>query len=191
MRSLSIVLVVMAACGYPPLDPAGSTDAGSGSGSHDCQAPTSYGAATVSQQDGVIFTTAPVEVDYQGNLNATDLLAVWLFDGIPPFATGIKTGTFDLAGQGLPAACGSCVLVATHCNGCDLFSGAGVGSYYLASAGALNLSTFSGSQVGGTLTNATLIHVDIDWTNEKITPDADGCTTHVSSVSFSAPLTSE
>ena len=199
MHARSIVLVMVASCSYPPLDSmngnggpdGGNGGADGGNGGSGCQAPTSYGAATVSPQSGVYFaasSTGSAEVDYKGGLNATDLLTFWLFDGDPPFATGFNTGTFELSGQADLMSCGSCVLIAAHCSNCNLSNGQGVGSWYIANAGTLTLTTFSSTNIVGNLANATLVHVDINFTNGATTAAGDGCTTHVTSVSFSAAL---
>jgi hypothetical protein len=194
MHTRSIVFVMVAACSYRPLD---STDGGGGggpdggSGSNRCQAPSSYGAATVSQESGAYFpssSTAPDEVGYAGAIAAKDVLTLWLLDGEPPFASGFEPGMFDLSGQNALTSCGTCVLIAADCNNCNVSNGQGVGSWYIANAGTLTLTTFTTSNIAGKLANATLTHVDIDFTNGATTAAGDGCTTHVTSVSFSAAL---
>ncbi len=193
MHARTIVLVMVAACGYPPLDSMGSGGGGGGgpdggNGGSVCQAPASYGAATVSQQSGDLFASDG-EADYQGALNANDVLAVWLFDADPPFSGTFMPGAFDLSGQTDLGSCGTCVLIAAHCNSCDLSNGQGVGSWYIANAGTLQLTTFTPNTIAGTLANATLVHVAIDFTTGAATPAGDGCTAHVASVAFSTPLT--
>lgn len=189
MQARSIVVVMVAACSYPPLD---SMNGGPDGGSGGCQAPTSYGAATVSQQSGEFFpgnATDPGEADYQGALGATDVLTVWLFDADPPFSGTFKPGTFDLSSQNDLTSCGTCVLIAAHCNSCNLSTGQGVGSWYIANAGTLMLTTFTTTNLAGSLANAKLVHVDINFTTGATTVASDHCTTQVTSVSFSAALT--
>ena len=187
MHVRSIVLVMIAACGYPSLDSTrGGPDGGNG-----CRGPASYAGVTVSNQSGDYYPSTSMEsgeVDYRGALDARDVLAFWLFDGAPPFSGSFHTGMFDLSGQSDLATCGTCVLIAADCNNCDLSSGQGVGSWYVANAGTLSLTAFTQNNIGGMLANATLVHVNIDFTNGTTTAAGDGCTTHVTSVSVSAAL---
>ncbi len=203
MRALVAIAMFVAACGYPPLDSSGG-DAGAGhdvNPTHDgkgsidaadlCQAPASYGAATATDQSGDYFPgnqNNPDELDYAGSITATDVLAISLFDGTPPFPDTLTTGTFNLAGETDFSNCGTCVLVAAQCNNCDLSTGAGVGSWYMASAGSLKLTSLTPT-IAGSLTGATLIHVAIDFSNGNTTVSGDGCTTKITSVSFSSPVT--
>jgi len=192
MHARTIVLVMVAACGYAPLDSTGDNSGpDGGTGGTGCQAPTSYGAATVTQQSGDYFpgdATYASAVVYQGALNATNKLSLWLFDGDPPFSGSFKTGTFQLSGQTNLMTCGSCVIIAAGCNNCDVMSGQGVGSWYIANAGTLTLTNFTPTNIAGTIANATLVHVNISSTDGATTPAGDGCTTQLTSASFSAAL---
>jgi hypothetical protein len=189
MRALA--LAVIAACGYPPLDNGTDGNTG-GDGSSGCQAAASYGPETPSDQSGDFFpgnSTQPDEVDYAGQLNATDVLSIGLLDDQPPFTSGFTTGTFNLSGQTDFMTCGTCVLIAAHCNNCDLSTGTGVGSWYMATGGSLNLTTFTQTSLSGTLTNASLMHVTINFSNGATSPASDGCSTHIASATFSVALT--
>jgi hypothetical protein len=194
MRALAFVVV--AACGYPPLDSgnpdAHGTDSHNPDGSSGCQAAASYGPITPSNPSGDYFPANardPDEVDYAGALNATDVLSLSFFDDQPPFQSGFKTGTFDLAGETEFKSCGTCVLIAAHCSNCDLTTGAGVGSWYMAMGGTLKLTTLTTTSVAGTLTDATLMHVAINFTTGDTTPASDACTTQIAAATFSATLT--
>ena len=105
---LPLVLAI-AACGYPPLDgngnggpDGGMPPHGDGSGSGGCQAPSSYGSASFSQQEGDFFPGSGSnvdELDYYGNLNATDVFSFVLFDGNNIFNDSIGPATVTLSGQ--------------------------------------------------------------------------------------------
>ncbi len=201
MRALITIAMFTAACGYPPLDSGDASVGHDANSTHDskappdaaglCQAPSSYGSPTATDQSGDYYpgdANNPDELDYAGDINATDVLAISLFDGTPPFPDNFTTGTFNLAGQTDFSNCGTCVLVAAQCDNCDLSTGAGVGSWYMASAGSLKITSLTPT-IAGSLTGATLIHVALDFSNGDTTVSSDGCTTQITSVSFSSPVT--
>jgi hypothetical protein len=102
----------------------------------------------------------------------------WLNDAtiVPKTAislTGAESG-FD--------TCGACVLVFA-----DIDQTNGPAAYYMPTAGTLDVTSTT-TNLTGTLTNVTLQHVDIDPDSLATTPNADGCTTTITSMQFDTTI---
>ena len=122
------------------------------------------------------YTGAPLNQDAM-----PDILWVDLWDGYGAFENGFPTAgtTIQLTGDEAGAdTCGACVSVwadATQQSRED----------YFATGGTLQLTSVSQTSVAGMLTNVTFAHVNIDEQSLATTPHPDGCTSALTSFSFS------
>ena len=215
----AIAMVLISACGYPPLDHTNVDANTHGDGQSDkdasphdapihdgptdapgngCPAPASFaGGATTNNSADHFPMTANFNERYFFAGTLDPALDHWLLldleDTAGVFTNGIRTGTFNITGAELNFdSCGACVVVAANCNGCNVFDGTGGGDYYMATAGTLKITTLS-PNLTGTLTNMTFAHVTIDNTGANptfhSTALADGCMTQVASRTFSQHTT--
>ena len=189
MRAL-VGLLVLASCGYPALE---HTDAGKdGAGGH-CDALASYGTALTGQE--AVSMMSGDAYGYDGQLTTDmppDVLDIELFAGHGVFPGAIQPKAIPISGAELDyATCGGCVLIAANCLNCDLSTGAGVGSFYMATSGTLTITALS--PLTGSLSNVMFTHVTIDNQGTSptyhVTPVGDGCVSKIATISFSAPVT--
>ena len=125
----------------------------------------------------------PTFMEYDDSLNADtvpDGMSIQLFNGYGAFATApIGPTTIDLTGAETGFdTCGGCVMLYG-----DVDPSAGPTTTYMPTSGTLTITSVEGNFTG-TLTNATLVHVDIDSSTLATTPNPDGCATTVDSLSF-------
>jgi len=154
-----------------------------------CQATATYGTATAGQQfSEATFeectTTNPTDIIYEGALNADaspDLFALQLYKGYGAFASGeIRTGTYNITGDETQFAdCGVCALIFADI---DTTNGM-IGSRYLATGGTVTITSVS-PNLTGSVSNLTFTHVDINDQTFMSTPNADGCPSAITSLSF-------
>lgn len=164
-------------------------DGGGGVAHGGCQATATYGAATAAQQfSEAAFaectTTNPEDIVYEGSLNADpspDLFALQLYKGYGVFSSGeIRTGTYNLTGDETQFAdCGVCALIFADI---DTTNGM-IGSRYMATGGTVTITSVS-PNLTGSVSNLTFTHVDIDDQTFISTPNADGCPSAITSLSF-------
>ncbi len=166
---------------------------GSGSGSGVCNAAASYGTITPTMEaaqtagSGTTGSNAHNEV-WVGNLNTdVDGLQLELYAGFGGFnGVDIKTGTFSLTGSDAQySSCGICLRLFTNITGSG--SQAMSADQYFATGGSVTLTSISGSNFAGSLSNVTLQHVTIDPTTFTSTVVGD-CTSTISSGNLAAAL---
>ena len=105
-----------------------------------------------------------------------DAFFIKLVMGKGVFASGLATGTFNIAGVDAGYnTCGLCVHIIA-----DIVSGSGPSKFYFADAGSVTLT--STSPIAGTASNVWLTEVDIN-SGMKV---AGGCQGQVGSIAFSA-----
>lgn len=152
------------------IDAAPSIDAGNAPG---CTIPASLG--TVSPRMPTI-TSAPGELHYADPLNGDakpDIFKLVLISGRGAMTGGIAPKTVQLGGvESKYATCGACVEIFSDVDSSNNFA-----AFFLASSGTLTITSVS-PHLTGTLTDATLIHLD---DNDAV---VDSCTTHVDSLAF-------
>ena len=111
-----------------------------------------------------------------------DIFDIRFFEARTLFAAGFATGTYELTGDETDFyRCGACIHILADSN-LD-----GTAQDYMLASGTLELTMISraiGQMVEGTLTNATFREVTLDGAVQ--TDVADGCTSQMASVSFSA-----
>lgn len=152
-----------------------------------CSAPSSF-ASLGSLRSGIAETGASADGDYDlywGPLEPGmpgDHISIELWEGFGPFAAGLRTGTFTLAGDDTDyAVCGVCALIATDWDGADYVD------TYMAESGTITVSSITGS-ITGTLSNVSFRHVVLDTLSGEMFDAGTGCTTRIGSASFTAPL---
>lgn len=192
---VSLCLLSLVACGGDDDGNPMLVDAGPGSGGEDappaanCTAAATYGSVTPTLQEAYSYTeegdTSPYAITSFADLNSDpspDVLLIEYWAGIPPFGDtlSVPTSPIQLAEQSDYATCGACVLIQTD------YTQAGGTHDYLATGGTLQLTMLSPTKVAGTLTNATFQHVNIEGFTS--TPDPDGCTSSIGSMSFTADV---
>jgi hypothetical protein len=189
----ALVLAVLAACSYAPLEATGTVDAPSvrNDAAGTCAAPASYGSPTMASQVAMFFQGSGQDSDdlqYLGKLNADDTLDVELIDGSPPFTDSIGAPeTIPLSGSQLQySTCSGCVLVFAKCTTCTLSAPTFNGTPYMATSGSLAISDVNPTIIG-TVTNATFVEVTID-ANGVTAPVPGGCTTSITSASFNVTV---
>ena len=199
--------VVIAACGYPPLDSGSGADGnrpitGDGrqnSGLNPCGTPTSYGTPSLTSQTGMYFTASgePDTVAYDGQMSLgspADFLLLG-FVGISggPYGHGFTTATIPLTGNQLSfSTCDACVSVVSHCTNCSNIAidpSQIDGVQYFATGGTIALTSIDAGvhNITGTLSNVTLAHVTFNANGDAI-PVNDGCTTSITSASFATSV---
>jgi hypothetical protein len=108
-----------------------------------------------------------------------DQLQIELYEDYGQFDGGIHTGSFSISGDDAdPVACGACVYVAANVTSSD-----GPEHLYFARSGTLRIDDL-GTTLAGTLSNATLVEVDIE--TGSILPST--CATKVVSAAFGGAL---
>ena len=176
-------------------DSSSASGSGSGSGSSAaCQAMSSYGTPSFgsgSQGAGGSGSGSQQYVAWQGELDTVpDILDVELYATSTAGVTA--RSNIDLSTENQYQTCDACVLIWTQVTQTGSGSAAmvNIGQFYLATSGTLNITSVS-PNVTGTLMNAQFTHVTIDNSGTmptfKSTPANDGCTSMVTSASFSAP----
>ncbi|HUJ58842.1 MAG TPA: hypothetical protein VLX92_10130 [Kofleriaceae bacterium] len=200
-----IAILAVAACGYPPLPSnsdggvgdgkGGGKDSGGGSdgsAQSNCQVPASFGTLNPSTQMADYYSETsqdPEEYDYLGQLdndNPADYLYVQLVATYAPFGQEVTAPvTITIPSTPDDSQCGGCVIIEADCPDC--FNNGTPGSTYMADGGTLKVTSL-GSNMVGTVTNATFVHVDINASNGATTVVNDGCTTKITSLSFTAPI---
>ena len=163
-----------------------------------CALPASYTGTTADQQavnyggrslDATEFmiTTYTQDLEWHGNLggsgSATQVMTLDAFSGggsaTPDWPTGDVTAK---SGINLAATSDIGWTISTDANG------SGVPQvYYLAIAGTLDITSVSPS-LAGSATNLMFVHYDLDANGAFSEPDADGCTTSIPSMSFTATV---
>jgi hypothetical protein len=118
-----------------------------------------------------------------------DALRMIFLDGYGTFSTGLKNGTYAIAGdETSPDTCTMCVLIASNVNG---QTGA-IGDWYMATGGTVTLNgtgTASGTGTfAGSLSNVTFAHIGKDGQGLPTGAAVDNCTANISSINFSATL---
>ncbi len=157
-----------------------------------CTVSASLGAATLAGQQasyGNDMATPPAPAYYglAGALNADatpDLLSIELYKFMGgAFAAGFPTSSTTIQLTGAETAydsCAACALIVA-----DYAQGA-MPQVYLANAGSMTLTSVSTTSMAGSLSNVTFRHVDIADQTYATTDNADGCTSTLTSVSFTA-----
>ena len=179
MRCLSLIALLLAACSDssstpPPVDAPVAIDADPAA---TCLVPASFGE---------VGATTGTAGTVQGNTTMTvtldpgpprDTFFVKLVPGNGPFAGGpVTTGTFPITGVDTDYNdCGACTHVIA-----DIVAGSGPSKFYFADAGTLTISSLS--PLAGSAQNLRLVETDISTG----TPVANGCTTTITSISFTA-----
>lgn len=159
------------------------------SSTRNCTVPVSFPTvAKITDGGETDDLSAPTYAGIFSAINADavpDFLGLELYEGSGVFASGLKTGTFQLKGDELNyATCGACALIYSDVD----FANQKIGATYMATGGTLTLSSFKG-QLTGTLSNATFEHVTIAKNDPYTsTPVGDGCTTAITSVDFDSTL---
>jgi hypothetical protein len=175
--------------------PDSSTGGGpDGSSAAACQAKPSYGTPTFGsamQGAGGSGSGSSQYVAWQGELDTVpDILDIELYATSTAGVTA--RSNIDLSTENQYQTCDACVLIWTQVTQTGSGSAAmtNIGQFYLATSGTLNITSVS-PNVTGTLQNAQFTHVTIDNSGTmptyKSTPANDGCTSMVTSASFSAP----
>jgi hypothetical protein len=150
---------------------------GSGSGPAPCTATASYGAADFgsgsdqfAQTDGSGTTGSNAHTEVWGAfLNADaapDAIQLELYAASGGFTGDIVAGTYPITGGDAQyKTCGICVRIFT-----DIDANNNSVDEYLASAGTVTLSSVSGANFAGTLSNITFDHVTIatDFTSTVV-----------------------
>lgn len=115
-----------------------------------------------------------VSVEY-----ASLYLALYADYGV--FSNGLKTGTFSLSGEeSSDATCGACLQIYASAS-------AEEGMFFMPTSGSLNLTSIAG-RITGSLSNVSLVEVNVDEDTGETTPVSGGCTTQIVSASFDAPI---
>jgi hypothetical protein len=191
MRAVVVAGALVAACDYPPLAATADGPMGDGKGPR-CDAPTSFGSPTLTVQSAHGFPgdrSHDNELDVIATIDAADriLLLAWDNNSSFPDFTHFHQASVNLAGSNLQT-CPACVMVAAKCNAsCDPSTGSGVGSYYFATAGTLQLDTVDPNATGS-LSNLTLAHATIDFGSGIVTFANDGCATTIARASFNTAV---
>ena len=154
-----------------------------------CSAPSTLGAL------GSLTGTGEAGQDTSGNDYVTTAfpfgtmqgkiyIELWGGLGVYSNDTSPTTGTVDLSSPDEQAydTCGACVQLGTN-----LGSGGVPKDLWMPTSGTLNVTSWTGT-LTATLTNVKLRHVIIDPNTFETTPAPSGCTTTITSGSFSAPL---
>jgi hypothetical protein len=153
-----------------------------------CTATASYGAANVGSAQGAQTSGSGnmhAEV-WDGGLNGdVDVLQLELYAAAGAFTGDITTGTFSISGADAQyKTCGVCVRIFTDLTGTG--SAATYKDDYFATSGSVTLTSVSGSNFAGTMSNVMLQHVTIgsDFTS---TPVGD-CSSSITSVTMASSL---
>lgn len=165
-------------------EPSGSPDARVASA---CSAPGSF-ASLGALADGAGETGDGLDGAYDlywGPLEdgmPGDHISLELWEGYGPFAGGLRTGTFSIAGDETDySVCGLCAIIATD------YDGTNYRDTYMAQSGSITITSVDGS-ISGTMSNVTFRHVLLDADTGAQSEAGTGCTTRITSASFTAPL---
>jgi hypothetical protein len=195
--TVGLALVVACGGGGAGVDGGGGGgDGGVDAPAGTCEASATYagplGSAAQKAQEagsGVTGTDAHY-IEYLGSLNSDalfDQLAIELFAGFGSFeGSDIEPQTITLAGSDLQyKTCGACVRILANLDVTGETGSDGVGQYYMATGGTLDLISTRGD-LDVMLTNVTLTHVTIgdDFTS---TPVGD-CDTSIPSLEIGAHI---
>lgn len=200
-------LLVIAACGFPPLPnqnpdhpDAGSNTGPDAPGPAKCLVPQTYGTPPVTSQEGFFLPAAdpqndPDAIIWDANISNPDVLFVYLFAPGPQFPNGFVPKTIAISGDETNfSTCSGCVLIGAQCNSCAPEQNNN-GQYFMATGGSLKITQVSNTKVTGTLTNVTFTHVTVQnqGTDPSLltTPVNDNCTTRIDSVAFTSTLTQQ
>lgn len=167
---------------------AGTTDAGTDAGTTPTCRAGNFGNAGALQGTAQANTAATF-IAYYGELNTDpmqDVLSIQLYAGYGVFTgdAGVRPGTYTLSGDETNfATCGACVQIFADVNP----DGGAGGERYMATGGTLTLTSTQGT-LTGSLSNANLVEVTVDPNTFVSTPVPNGCTSSISSASFTAPI---
>jgi hypothetical protein len=189
--ALALVLAGVTACGYPPLDAGGHTDAPkplTDGKPGTCDAKPNYGPSFVTQ--AAEYETHADDVLFSGRLTSgTTPDFFGLADGGATFPQGFGPATINLASETQGKTCDVCVDLQVKCSGCNFDTGTPAADYW-AQSGTLNITTLTQTMIVGTLQNAVFAHVTVNANDGTTTLVNDGCTTTIASASISASITS-
>jgi len=164
----------------PPVDAAPRPDART-----DCPVPRTFVAPAAVNATAVRDATGSVtlEVDLDGAA-APDRFQLRLIDGRGVFIDGLVTGQFGINGAQLDNdSCALCLMVLADVDGAGTPS-----ELYFAENGLLRLDAVD-PRLTGVLTDVDFQHVSLTVDPPHTTPIRDGCTTHISSLSFDVAIT--
>lgn len=154
----------------------------------ECLAPSTFAAATlgnqVAESNGAAAT--PDFTAGSGTLNAAEPFDVFQleFYKVGPLAGNIVPGTYPISGPELNyATCAICPRVFTDCT-----TQACADQQFYATGGSVTLTQVSPNLVYS-VSNLTFVEVTINATTFESTPVPGGCSSAITSASFSAAVT--
>lgn len=132
--------------------------------------------------------TGPQQVTLQMDVNSDavpDTMFLELYEGEPPFDTGVVTGTYTIIdAQTDLIACSVCAYLAG-----DFVQGENI-NFHMASSGAVSITTADirdGGSIAGSMENLTLREVTVSQQGQMTV--VNGCETTIESLSFDLTLT--
>lgn len=163
-------------------DASGTDTGGTDTGGTDAGTDTGEDAGTSCDYNGFVAVNDFLDIDGDGHFldlesadtEPNDFISLELWSGL---GGATEAGTYTIADENY-ADCGNCILLGQNCTG-----EGGCSKLFLANTGTLEITTLNATTLEGTLSNMTLVEIDLD-DDDNSTPVAGGETWCISSFSF-------